>query len=370
MLVSKELGGAGLIALQLASDFGRVRPSLVWLPGEGAAAAKAEEMGLSYRTYDPPRAFTSSRIQATLYNLRLGRLLRQLRPGLIHIHSPSHYGALSLGFRISGLKTVVHVHLEEKQEDLRWAFKRRPDVIITCARFLVDDVRNALPEIWQERQLIVPVPNAVDTERFQPGDKVAAKVRVGALPGHILILMVANLAPHKGQETAIKMAAQLKKKGLAAQLWLAGTERDGRLEYTNRLRTIIKERGLGDVVRLLGQRTNISDLLRAADVFVLPSTSEGLPLSILEAQACKVPVLATPIAGIPETISHGRTGFLINASDAESYASHIVALIHDPGLYAKITEAAYRKVLDDYSWKTFLTRTEEVYRQILTGKPC
>src|SRR5262245_57708139 len=109
MLVSKELGGAGLTALQLAAAFReRVQKSVAWIPGGGPAATKAEEMGIQCCIYNPTEAFTSSRILTTLYNWRIGWLLRSRSPGLIHVHSPLYYGALSFGLKLSCLRSVVH----------------------------------------------------------------------------------------------------------------------------------------------------------------------------------------------------------------------------------------------------------------------
>ena len=208
------------------------------------------------------------------------------------MHDPRFYRALLPALKVSRLKTVVHVQLEEAQTSLRWALKTPPQVIITCARFLVDQVRNALPEHLQRGQTIVAVPNAVDTDQFHPGDKDSAKQKVGAPRNIPLILLLANLAPHKGHETGIRATAILKEKGVNAWLWFAGIERGDSLKYTERLKTLCGELGVADRVRFLGQRNDVPELLRAADCVILPSTAEGLPLSILEAQATKVPVLA------------------------------------------------------------------------------
>jgi glycosyltransferase involved in cell wall biosynthesis len=112
-------------------------------------------------------------------------------------------------------------------------------VIITCARFLVDQVRNALPDHLQRTQSIVAVPNAVDMDRFHPEDKDLAKQKVGAPRNIPLILLVANLAPHKGHETAIRAVAILKERGVNAWLWFAGIERGDSLEYTERLKPFV-----------------------------------------------------------------------------------------------------------------------------------
>ncbi len=366
VLVSKELGGAGFVALRIANFLReRDQESHVWIPGDGPAVNKAAEMGLTYHRYNAANFFSSSQIKAAIHNWRIGRVLRSYSPGVIHVHSPFYYRALYSGIKVAGLRCAVHIQLEEDKKGLQWAFRDPPDLIITCARFLVDYVRSTLPERYQERQPIVAVPNAVDIEQFRPGEKLAAKHLVGARTGIPLVLMVANLAPHKGQETAIRAAAMLKERGVNAFFWLVGTERGGKQEYTVRLHSLRREFGVINQVRFLGQRADVPELLRAADVFLLPSTSEGLPLSLLEAQATKVPVLAAPTAGIPETVLDGETGFLIPAGDVEGYANRIKNVLDDAYLYRRVTEKAYAKIVREYTWKTYGERIEELYRVLI-----
>jgi glycosyltransferase involved in cell wall biosynthesis len=260
---------------------------------------------------------------------------------------------------------VAHVQIDEAIANLRWAFRLPPDLIITCARYLVDSVRRALPRSLQESQWIETVPNAVDTRRFHPGDKAGAKQRVGAALSRPLALVVANLAPHKGQETAIRAVATLKQAGVPLECWLAGVERGGGTAYTDRLRTLIAELRVQDCVRLLGQRDDIDLLLRAADFFLLPSQHEGLPLSILEAQATRVPVLAAPTAGVPEIVSDGETGFLISARDADGYADRIRRLLTNPELADQVAERAFVRATRDFTWASHGERIIELYGELL-----
>jgi glycosyltransferase involved in cell wall biosynthesis len=362
MLTSKSFGGANTIALNLTAALrDRGKQSYVWIPGEGPAKAKAEEMGLTWRLYDPTRALASSRLRSTVCNWTIGRQLSSYRPGLIHVHDPRFYRALLPALKVSRLKTIVHLQLEEAQASLRWALRSPPQVIITCARFLVDQVRNALPEHLQRDQSVVAVPNAVDTDRFHPGDKASAKQKVGAPQKIPLILLVANLAPHKGHETGIRAVAILKERGVNAWLWFAGIERGDSVEYTERLKTLCGELGVAGRVRFLGQRSDVPELLRAADFFLLPSTSEGLPLSILEAQASKVPVIAAPTAGIPEIIRHGKTGFLVRADDAAGYAHQLCDLIQNSNQCASIVDRGYNSIQQDYTWNRYVERIWDVY---------
>jgi glycosyltransferase involved in cell wall biosynthesis len=268
--------------------------------------------------------------------------------------------------RAPGVKRVVHVHIQAEIDHAGWTFRVPPELIITCARFLVDDVRAGIPARFRDKQRIVAVLNAVDVERFVPGDRQAAKRGLG-LPATPLILMLANLAPHKGQETALRAVAALKQRGIDATIWLAGTERHGSVAYTAQLRNLVEELGIGDRAALIGQRRDVPELLRAADFLLLPSTDEGLPLAILEAQATKVVVLAAPTAGIPEIIEDDRTGYLIPARDVEGYAARLAALILARDSYDRVAEAAYRMVHRNHSAKVYSARIEDLYRDLLEG---
>lgn len=366
ILASSELGGAGLVAMHTA-DFLQQQDQrvTVWVPGDGVALRQAATLGLEAQQFDLKHAAGPRVLKAVRANWIIGRNLRCGSPGIAHLQQAVHYRALRLGLRLSGLRTVVHVHLEEPLAALQWALQRPPKLIITCARFLVDHVRRALPVAHRENQRIVAVPNAVDIERFCPKDKLAAKQRLEAPLGVPLLLMLANLAPHKGQETAIRAVAALKRRGKKVMCWLAGVERGNTNTYTARLHSLINELDVGDQVQLLGQRRDAPELLQAADVFLLPSTSEGLPLSVLEAQASKVAVVAAPTAGIPEVVRDGETGFLVPADQGEVYASRIEALQANSDLYRHVTERAYEQVTQEYNWRTYCCRIWELYKELL-----
>jgi len=341
-----------MIALRIAEELRRrSRAVRVWVPGDGAAMREARRLGLDVAPYSAALLSSDrSRWETVVGNLRLFRELSWAGRGLVHVHSPYVYRALVPSLQLSGMPSVVHVQIEDETEGLRWAFRRPPDLTITCARFLMDRVRQALPPPRREQQRIETLPNAVDIRKFVPGDKRAAKHKVGAPADIPLILMLANLAPHKGQETAIRAVASLKQQGIPVVCWLAGVERGGSKSYSQRLQSLIGALDLGDRVQLLGQRADADELLRAADFFLLPSTNEGLPLSILEAQATKVPVLAAPTAGIPEVVSDGETGFLIPASDAQGYADRLRSLLQDSAEYRRVAEQAYTRTISELSW--------------------
>jgi glycosyltransferase involved in cell wall biosynthesis len=326
-----------------------------------------EEAGLAWRAYDLD-VLTTGSFRRALSWLSLALQLRR-RGGLAHVHNPGVYRLLLPALRLAGLRTVVHVQIDTNPEEFRWALRSPPDLILTCARYMISPIRAALGASG-EKVRIEAVPNCVDTERFRPGDRPAAKQLVGAPADRPLALMLANLAPHKGQETAIRAVAELQGRGIALECWLAGVERGGRQEYQTRLRALAAELGVADRVRFLGQRTDAPDLLRASDFFLLPSTREGLPLSILEAQACKVPVLANPTAGMPEAVRDGETGYLIPAEDAEGYAERMFGLLRDADQYRRIAEHAFARVTREYDQTAFCERVGGLYREVLgRGEP-
>lgn len=369
LISSADLGGGNLVGLELAAEVRNGgRPSPVWVPGKGRTWEQAHRMGLEPELFPYAVASRAGLIRPLLAQWHLARRLRRRTPGLVHVHSALGYGALAWGLARSGLARVVHVQIEVDDDGLRWALKRPPDLVLTCARFLVGRVRACLPESVRQTQWIEAVPNTVDTERFYPADdRRQAKAKVGA-PAAPLLLMLANLAAHKGQETAVRAVAELKKRGIEVCCWLAGEERGGGDTFTGRLRALIHELGIADRVRLLGFRDDAPDLLRAADFFLLPSTHEGLPLTVLEAQATKVPVLASATAGIPEAVQDGETGFLIPPDDVAGYADRIALLLEDASLRRRVTEQAYSRTTQEYNWRTFCARVHDLYQELLARK--
>lgn len=348
---------------QLLQRHGKSSP--VWVPGDGPALRQATAYGLDVSSYDSDTVFRKNRLRAIWSSWSFGRRLRRRGDGLVHVHSILHYGAMHFGLRWSGLRRLVHVHIEEHEECLRWALRRPPEVIVTCASFLVDYVRRCLPSDRQKTQRIVALPNAVDTDRFYPADRRESKAKVGAVTDRPLVLMLANLAPHKGQETVVRAVALLKNRGVEVACWLAGVEREPQ-GFTKRLEQLISDLGVRDRVRLLGYRNDAPELVRAADFLALPSTQEGLPLTIVEAQASQTAVLAAPTAGIPEVVQDGETGFLIAANDAPRYAAAIERLLAEPELYQRVVHHAFARTTREHSWTRYAARIEELYGEVLS----
>ncbi len=363
-LVSPEFGGAARVAVRLAEFVRRQgRDSRVWVPGEGIALAEVRRLGLPTHPYDLFSAYGKSRFRSALSNFSLGRDLRRQGGSLIHVYTPAAYGALRYAWWFAGVTRVVHLQSMETEEDLRWALRPAPELVITCNRVLKGPVERAVAGRGAGC-LVAVVPNPVDTERFTPDNKRAARARVGAPPSRPLLLMLSNLSPVKGQETAIRATALLKRRGIDVLCWMAGLERGGTTTYTDKLKSLIAELGVGDRAVLLGERRDTPDLLRAADVFLQPASTEGMPLAVLEAQATKLPVVAAPVGGVPEIVANGETGFLVAQEDVAGYADVVARLLQDHALASRLAENAYARATTENDWPTFCRRVWDLYGEV------
>ena len=132
---------------------------------------------------------------------------------------------------------------------------------------------------------------------------------------------------------------------------------------------LVRERaqrlGLGDRVRFLGEIENVECVVSAADVALFPSESESFGLSALEAMACGVPVVATDIGGLPDTIVHGETGFLHTVGDTAGMAASVGRLLGDDALRRRMGVAGVERTRGKFSLTTMLERHEQLYASLL-----
>jgi glycosyltransferase involved in cell wall biosynthesis len=240
--------------------------------------------------------------------LRLARLMRRLGTEIVHTHhiGPLIYGGLA--GRLAGVRRVVHT----EHDAWHLAAPRRRRVEALALRLvrpvLVADaafVERALARAFPSRPALL-IRNGIDTERFAPGDRAAARHCFGLPPDAPTIGCAARLERVKGVDLLLEAFAQL---SAPTRLAIAG---DG-AEREN-LRDLAIARGLADRVDFLGRIDDMPKFYQALDVFCLASRAEGLPLSLLEAQASGVPAVAFDVGGVTEALCP-RTGRLVPAGD-------------------------------------------------------
>jgi len=228
-----------------------------------------------------------------------------------------------------------------------------------CASKVVANSAAARTMLEQEglaASAIAVIPNGVDAGLFGTRQHGAARpVRTA--------ITVANLRPEKSHETLIAAAAQLAADFPAAQFQIVG---DG--PRRSELEALVRARGLESSVAFLGHREDVSQLLGAADVFVLPSKSEAFPNGAIEAMAAGLPVVASAVGGLLDLIEPERTGLLVPAGDAGALAGALRRLFSDPMLAARLGEAAQTQVRQRYSFERMVASFEELYTTGLAAR--
>jgi glycosyltransferase involved in cell wall biosynthesis len=145
------------------------------------------------------------------------------------------------------------------------------------------------------------------------------------------------------------------------KLLLVGQGFDGDAENSEPdVARYIREHGIEGPVRMLGYRPDVPDLLRAIDVFCLVSYKEGLPLSVIEAMACGLPVVATNIEGLRDVVRPGINGVLVDPDDTAILADVLMSLAADPNLRHVLGERGRRIAQDRYSFARCLSQTESL----------
>jgi glycosyltransferase involved in cell wall biosynthesis len=175
--------------------------------------------------------------------------------------------------------------------------------------------------------------------------------------------IVAQLEDHKGHRYLIEAANILKEKTRKVKIVVVG-EGSLRMELTTQAQTL----NVKDLVYFMGFRADIPRILASLDLFVLSSHLEGLGSSIMDAMACRLPVVATRTGGIPELVKNGETGLLVPPRNPEALAEAILTLYRDKRQAARLAQAGYDFVHARFSAEAMAEKTLAVYDKIAAAK--
>jgi N-acetyl-alpha-D-glucosaminyl L-malate synthase BshA len=212
------------------------------------------------------------------------------------------------------------------------------------------------------------IPNFVDTDYYAPAPRrpELVRARLGLPPGGgappPLLVHASNFRPLKRVDDLVRVLAAVRRE-VPALLALVG---DG--PERPRAEALARELGVADAVRFLGAQLDFRDLLQQADVFLLPSATEGFGLAALEALACGVPVVASCVGGLPEVVTDGETGFLRPPGDVAAMAAATLRLLQDAPLRARHARAARASVELRWRREPLLDRWEACFRRVLGAR--
>ncbi len=295
------------------------------------------------------------------------RRLRALKPRLLHLH---HGQAASDPYlaALAGFAGVPHVvvteHLAGPLHDPPGRALKRQELAdasaVTAACGAVADALVA--EYGIARGLVRVVGNGADPpdEEAEAAPAREARQALGVRPDRPLWVCAARLEVQKGHAALLEALARLRERNVDFVLALAGG---------GSLRGDLERRasalGLEDHVRFLGQLDVLGPLLAAADVVVLPSLWEGLPLTLLEAMVRARPVIASAVGGVPEVVEDGVSGMLVPPGRPEALATALEQLHRHPRAAEGLGRAAAERVRTDFTWKRVVERFEAVYDEVL-----
>ncbi len=315
-----------------------------------------------------PRTLAELSFAAT----QVRRLARQQAVQVVHANSIR--SGIVVGLARPRAATVVHVRDCLPPGALTSATMRliaaTASTVIANSAYTARTVLAAAPSTRVE-----VVHNPVDLTRFDPDriDRAQARARLGAAGQHRLLLgVVAQLSPWKGQDTAIAALAELRREGLDAQLLLIGSAkfvaRSTRFDneaYVAGLKAQAVQAGVADRVSFLGEREDVPELMRALDVLLLPSTEEPFGRALIEAMALGVPVLATNVGGPTEIIEDGREGYLLPPGQPSAWAQAVRRIAERPDHGRELGVAGRRRVEQAFTTERHAAAVTAVYERAL-----
>jgi len=289
----------------------------------------------------------------------LNRLAAAESPHIVHFHT-SRAHAMSAWLRGHAVRAVVTRRMDYPPRRGWWT-DRLYNRCVAATVAISEDVRRRLLGAGVRPERVHVIHSGVEPAARPAGPgkpaagRAAARARF-AIGDELAVGIVAALEHRKGHDVLLQALARLRAEGVALHcLVCGGGSRRSALE------SLAQALGIGDVVRFLGEQRQVADVLAALDVFVMPSRHEGLGVAILEAMAMALPVVASAVGGIPETVADGRTGLLVPPEDPGSLAGALSRVLSGerpdpgpgrvyahrftPGAAAAVYAAAYRQLL-------------------------
>ena len=289
-------------------------------------------------------------------------VLRRQRIDLLHVNSyvPGNYARLAAALmRVPLIVDHWHgfTHLNFKRKIICRLLGACTDLSLAVSQgvrtYIID-------QCGLDPTKVRVVFNGVDLgpiEQARPREEVRREL---GLPGEARVVGLVARLDHwgKGHREFFTALAQLAPAYTCRALIVGGGRRQAEMEQ------LAAELGLDQRVHFLGNRGDVPDLLRAMDIFVLPSHSEGVSLALLEAMAAGLPVIASAVGGLPEVVRHGENGLLIPARDPEALAR----LLADPDWARELGEQARRDIQAHYSLERLGREINEIYEELVEKK--
>lgn len=331
----------------------------VVLRGEGWVADTVREIGLDPLIIDSKGSFNLGYIAILL------RLIRKKQITLIHAHllGSNIYGALAAFIARVPMIATFHGGVDVASNERFLATKFRlinigSKAIVCVSKRLQEELGSRSPMASAKLRLIY---NGVDPEKFQPrlADALKGELRLPA--DAKIVISIGNIRPAKGYSYLVDAAAEVTSQNPDVHFVIVGHPRK---DLLSELEAQIEEAGVESNTHFLGFRSDVQDLLCQADVFLLPSTSEGFSISTVEAMMAEVPVVATRSGGPEEILEHEKTGILVAVADSAAISKAVQRVVRGE-IPEGMTKLAREKAERSFSVRSMLDHYEALYQDLI-----
>jgi sugar transferase (PEP-CTERM/EpsH1 system associated) len=301
--------------------------------------------------------------------LRLAALLRRLRPAVMHSRNWATFDAIPAA-RIARVPVVVHgehgrdISDPDGRNARRNRIRRLSSPLVDRFVAVSDDLRRwLLEEVGVPAQKVIRIHNGVDLNRFGAVGRADGRERVGMPADAVVVGTVGRLDPVKDQASLVHAFAPIAAAHAEVRLMVVG---DG--PCRGELDDLVRRLSLRDRVSLLGERSDVPELLAAMDVFVLPSIAEGISNTILEAMGHGLPVVATAVGGNPELVEDGTTGRLVPRQDVGALTAAIEAYVDDVHLRRLHGKASRQRAAEHFGLERMANGYIALYQALLGAR--
>jgi sugar transferase (PEP-CTERM/EpsH1 system associated) len=353
LVLTLNIGGLEKVVYDLvrSTDARKYEVRVVCLEEVGALGPAFEAIGVPVESLD----VHGNGIWRGLSSLT--RRLRELRPDVLHTHNPSSHVFGAPAAWMVGVPAILYTrHGQHRQATWRARFGNQLATKLTdCVVAVSEDAAGVarLDDGVTDQKLEI-IHNGIDLERFWPTTDRGNGARYRAV--HVARLENAI----KDQVTLLNAVKQV---AVAEPLFHLEIVGDG--PSRQELEALCEDLQIADHVTFRGSRDDVRDCLARAGLFVLSSVTEGLSISILEAMATGLPVVATRVGGNPELVRHDTNGLLVPARDPQALAKAILELVKEPEKAARMGNAGRRLVEEEFDLRHVAARYESLYRTIL-----
>lgn len=351
-------GGQELRIITEARGFlDRGHDVLIAAPAESKLYAEASGRGIPALPVDIARK--------NVRGLRaMRRMLSRRRIDVVNSHSStdSWLAALALKSLREHTPLVRTRHISAaipRTAPTRWLYQRATAHVVTTGNMLREQVLDAT---GLDAARVTSVPTGIDLDRYAPGDRGHARATLNLPQQAFIVGIVATFRSWKGHRYLVDGIASIDDPNVV--LVMVG---DG--PGNANLREQVKSLGIEARVHMPGNQDDVVPWVRAFDVFALPSyANEGIPQAIMQAMACRIPVVTTRAGAIGEIVEHEKTGLIADSRNADTLRTALVRLRDDPALRERLAARAYDQAQQHFSAAAMVTSMERVFERVVSQR--